>query len=64
MKIWNYLGYGLNIGIITIAPAIVGLLLGKFLDERFNFYPIFTVTLLVLGIFTGLWSMYREVMSH
>ncbi len=53
----------INIGIMLVAPAVVGLFLGKLLDNVFNTYPSFTVSLLFLGIVSGLWSMYKSVMD-
>lgn len=58
----DYLKY-FNIGIMLVAPALVGLLLGRVFDGVFNTYPVITVAMLFLGILSGLWSMYKSVIG-
>jgi len=56
----NYLKY-FNLGIMVVAPAVVGLLMGTVLDGIFRIFPLFTVVFLLLGILSGLWGLYKSV---
>jgi F0F1-type ATP synthase assembly protein I len=56
----NYLKY-INLGIGAVTPAVIGLLIGTLLDRSFNAFPLCTVSFLMLGILSGLWSLYRSV---
>ena len=38
-------------------PPIAGLLIGRFLDKKFNAYPVFTIVFMLLGFAAGV----REV---
>jgi len=44
---------------LLAAPPIIGLLIGRFLDNRFNTTPILTIVFIVLGFVAGA----REVAS-
>jgi len=44
---------------LLAAPPIIGLLIGRFLDNRFNTTPILTIVFLALGFIAGA----REVAS-
>ncbi|MDR1774262.1 MAG: AtpZ/AtpI family protein [Clostridioides sp.] len=49
---------------ITVVVAIVGsILLGKFLDSKFNTGSIFTIIFIILGIGAGFSSAYRTLES-
>lgn len=56
----DYLKY-INIGIMLVAPAAVGLLLGALIDRWVNTFPTFTIAMLMLGIASGIWSLYKSV---
>jgi F0F1-type ATP synthase assembly protein I len=56
----DFLKY-INIGIMLVSPAIVGLLIGDLIDMALKTFPVFTVALLFLGIFSGIWSLYKSV---
>jgi F0F1-type ATP synthase assembly protein I len=56
----NYLKY-VNLGLMMVTPAIVGLLIGALLDRAFKSYPLFTLLFMVLGIMSGLWSVYKSL---
>ena len=56
----NYLKY-LNLGMMSVMPAVIGLLMGALLDRAFKVFPLFTVVFLFLGIMSGLWSLYKSV---
>jgi F0F1-type ATP synthase assembly protein I len=51
----------INLGIAAVTPAVIGLLIGTLLDRSFNAFPRCTVTFLMLGILSGLWSLYKSV---
>ena len=57
IEYWKYL----NLGIMLVSPAIAGLLIGNLIDRISGASPVFTVSLLVLGILAGIWSMYKSI---
>ncbi len=56
----DYLKY-INIGIMLVAPAAVGLLLGALIDRWLSLFPAFTIAMLILGVASGIWSLYKSV---
>jgi len=46
-----------TIPFLMAIPPIVGLLIGRYLDKKFNLQPVFTIVLLLLGFAAGV----REV---
>jgi len=46
---------------MSVMPAVIGLLMGTLLDRAFKVFPLFTVVFLFLGILSGLWSLYKSV---
>jgi F0F1-type ATP synthase assembly protein I len=56
----NYLKY-FNLGMMSVMPAVIGLLIGTLIDRMFKVFPLFTVVFLFLGILSGLWSLYKSV---
>lgn len=44
----------------VLAPPLLGLVAGRFLDQRFG-AGYFTAGLLVLGIFSGLWALVKII---
>ena len=56
----NYLKY-VNLGLMMVTPAIVGLLIGALLDRSLKAFPLFTVLFLLLGLMYGLWSVYKSL---
>jgi len=58
----EYLKY-LNMGLIMVTPAIVGVFVGALLDRALKTFPALTVAFLVLGILSGIWSLYKSVKS-
>ena len=61
MDILKYTDLAFQIAGNIIAPPIVGILLGKFLDDYFNSKPAFLFILLFFGILAGLRSLFRLV---
>ena len=46
-----------TIPFLMAVPPIAGLLIGRYLDKRFNAYPVLTIILMLLGFVAGV----REV---
>lgn len=46
-----------TIPFLMAVPPIAGLLIGRFLDKKFNAYPVFTIVFMLLGFAAGV----REV---
>ncbi len=44
-----------------IAPPVVGLFLGAFIDDRFGTSPVLTILLMALGIAVGIRSLVNYV---
>lgn len=57
----EYLKY-INIGLMLVVPALVGLIIGSLLDRTFD-NPMFILIFLFLGIISGLWSLYKSIKS-
>lgn len=51
-----------NVGITMVASAVVGLFGGRFLDEKLGIAPWATVIGILLGLVSGMWSSYKQVM--
>lgn len=58
----EYIKY-FNLGLMLVSPAIVGLVIGRLLDGAFGTFPVLTVVFLILGIVSGIWSMYKSVIG-
>ena len=46
-----------TIPFLMAVPPIAGLLIGRFLDKKFNAYPVFTIVFMLMGFAAGV----REV---
>lgn len=51
---------GIGDGFAMLGPVLVGLFLGKWLDQVFNKFPLFTISLTMFGVFTGIWSIIKK----
>jgi F0F1-type ATP synthase assembly protein I len=56
----DYLKY-FNLGAMIVSPSIVGLFLGAWMDSQMRTFPMFTVSLILLGIVAGFWSLYKSI---
>ena len=56
----DYLKY-VSLGLMMVTPAMVGLLIGALLDRAVKAFPVFTLIFLLLGIMSGLWSVYKSL---
>jgi ATP synthase protein I len=52
------LGWASSIGITLVVSTFLGLGIGIFLDNLFNFSPIFTITFLLVGIISGFFHIF------
>ena len=50
-----------GIGFSLIVPLIGGAYLGSYLDRKFNSTPKLTLSLILAGLFIGLYTMYKAV---
>jgi ATP synthase protein I len=56
----RYSGMGFQIG----GTIIVCLFIGKWLDGRFKpSFPVFTTSLTILGVFIGLYFVFKEILK-
>lgn len=56
-SIWELLNLGSQIGFSICIPIIVGVLLGKELDTKFNLTPKLTLTCIFFGLVVSLYSV-------
>jgi hypothetical protein len=60
-KTWWYIGIAFSIGFTIVSSILVGLYLGKFLDERLSTGYSFRLLLMFLGAYVGLKSIYDQL---
>jgi ATP synthase protein I len=53
-----------NIGFTLAASVIVGLFLGNWIDKHMNTSPWAATIGIILGIATGFWSIYNQVVNR
>lgn len=46
-----------------VTPVIFGFFVGLYLDKNFNFMPLFTIGLTLLGVATGIYSVIKSAYS-
>ncbi len=49
------------IGIEMVVSTFIGLVMGIFLDRKFETEPIFTIVFLIVGIIAGFRNVFREI---
>lgn len=42
-----------------ISPVIVGAMLGKFIDDSFNLFPLCMISMFFLGFLSGFYNIYK-----
>jgi ATP synthase protein I len=62
-NVWKILGEVWNLAWITIAPMLLGLLLGQYLDKRHPLGFSWTLSLLALGALFGFYNLYDTLMK-
>lgn len=63
-QIFSALGMAASFGFNMAASVAVGLVLGRYLDDKLDWYPWATIVGIVFGMITGLWSIYKRVMRE
>lgn len=48
-----------HMGIIMIVPIIIGLYLGKLIDDKFNTGPLFLFIFIIMGVISGFRNMFK-----
>ena len=63
-SVWAWLAtFGL-VGWTVVVPTVLGLALGRFLDNRIDGTVNFTITLLVVGAAVGLWMAWHWIRTE
>lgn len=51
----------LDMAFSLVVPVVLGFFAGQYLDRKFpSSFPIWTISLTLLGIITGFWSIYKR----
>lgn len=53
----------LNLGIIMVSTIVVGLLIGRGLDAVLGTYPAFSIGGIVLGIVSGCYGVFKQILQ-
>jgi len=61
---FSHLGLVTQIGALIIASALIGLLIGLFIDKKTGSKGIFAVIFLIFGIIGGFYNAYKEIMRR
>lgn len=59
-----YLGLITQLGLTIIITLTISLLIGRYLDNKFNLNGIFTIVFILLGIGAGFVSVYKQIMYN
>jgi len=59
----KYISIG-AIGLHLISGIIVGIAVGYYLDKAFDTSPILTIVFFILGVITGFYNMYKDVIKY
>ncbi len=59
----KYISIG-TVGLHLVSGIIVGLFVGYYLDKFFNTSPVLTIVFFFLGIITGFYNMYKDVVKY
>lgn len=62
-ELLNGISTGATIGFYMISAVVVGILLGRMVDGYLDSGPWATVIGIVLGMITGMWSIYKKVVG-
>ena len=58
-NIWKHFGQIWDISWMTVAPIILGLFLGQYLDRKYPKGFSWTLSMLILGIFLAFYNLYQ-----
>ena len=59
---WYVLSLVFQLGLSLAVPLVVGIGSGVWLDQRFNFYPRFTLLGIVVGLIVSGYTFYYELL--
>ena len=57
-----YLTLVTQLGLVVVGTILAGLVIGYFIDKKFETSPVFTVVFIVFGIAAGLFNAYQMIM--
>ncbi|MDD3149286.1 MAG: AtpZ/AtpI family protein [Candidatus Gastranaerophilales bacterium] len=53
-----------DIAFSLLIPIVLGFFVGNYIDNKtMSEFPIWTVALTILGIITGMWSIYKQYIA-
>ncbi|MBC7218493.1 MAG: AtpZ/AtpI family protein [Candidatus Caldatribacterium sp.] len=61
-NVWRILGEVWDLAWVTVAPILLGVFLGQYLDRRYPLGFSWTLSLLALGATLGLYNLYDTLM--
>jgi ATP synthase protein I len=61
---FRYMGWVTGLGVTMIASMLLGLFFGMYLDGKLNTSPWLAFSLLILGMISGAWSVYKGIMRE
>lgn len=51
----------LDISFSLVVPVILGFFIGRYFDTKYSLsFPVWTIVGTILGIITGMWSVYKR----
>lgn len=62
-NVWKILGEVWDLAWITVAPMLLGIFLGHYLDRKYPLGFSWTLSLLALGTILGLYNLYDALMK-
>ncbi len=62
-KVYRDVGPYVGLGTQLAATIILMFFLGKWLDEKFDLFPVLTITFLFFGSFAGLYNFIKTVLQ-
>ena len=63
IKTYNDVGPYLGLGTQLAATIVLMFFLGKWLDEKFDIFPLLTISLAFFGGFAGIYNFIKSVLS-
>jgi ATP synthase protein I len=59
-KLYNFLAAA-SFGFVLLLSVVVGLGIGIFLDKIFNTHPLLTIIFTIIGMVSGIYSVFKEI---
>ncbi len=63
-KVALLISLGVEISLSIVIPLVMGILAGKFLDNKLNTSPILLITLIILGLAVSGYQTYRLITPY